>query len=122
MISLNQYYGVQVFGAVQPVTAAVISPFAYVAFQLTAVRPFDAGRDLRHAIVPLFVAFCVGFVPLAVDQAIMAVFLGYGAALLCALRGVRDALVRSRLDSGDAPVRIWRVIGIALIASGVTMR
>lgn len=120
VISLNQYYGVHFFALVQPITAAMIPPLAYVAFQLTAVRAFDAERDLWHMIVPLFVAFCAAFVPGAVDQAIMAAFLGYGAALLFAMRGGRDALVQTRLESGDTPVTIWRVIGVALIASGVS--
>ncbi len=65
-------------------------------------------------------AFCVVFAPVVLDQAVMAVFIAYGAALLWALRGGRDSLAQTRLDSGEMPVRIWRVIGVALIVSAMS--
>ncbi|MFT7057687.1 MAG: AraC-like DNA-binding protein [Pseudorhodobacter sp.] len=120
VISLNQYYGLMIFGRVQPVTAAVVPPLAWVAFQAVAVRGFDRGRDLWHAAIPLFTAFCVVFAPQFLDQIILLIFVIYGGALLIALRTGRDSLLLTRLDSGEVPLRIWRMIGCALILSGVS--
>ena len=39
VVSLGQHYGVGVIAAVQPVSAMFVPPLAWVAFQVTAVRP-----------------------------------------------------------------------------------
>ena len=120
VISLHQHYRVPGFGAVQPVTAAVIAPLAWLALQGVAMRRLTLTRDWGHALVPLFTAFCVGFAPGVVDQAVMAAFLGYGGAMLWVLRAGRDVLARTQLASGQRPLVIWRVIGAALVLSGVS--
>ena len=63
--------------------------------------------------------FCRVFAPLVLDQVIVAVFLAYGGAILWALRGQVD-LAHARLTAGERPLRLWRWIGVALIASGLS--
>jgi AraC-like DNA-binding protein len=120
VISLHQYYAVPGFGAVQPVTAVMIPPLAWLALQGVAMRGLTPARDWVHALAPLFTAFCVGFAPGVVDQAVMAVFVGYGGAMLWVLRAGRDVLARTQLASGQRPLVIWRVIGGALVLSGIS--
>lgn len=66
-ICAAQGYRLPAFGLIQPVTAALIPPLAYVAFQITAVGR-HAPRDGLHGLVPLFVRFCVSFAPAVLDQ------------------------------------------------------
>ena len=120
VISGNLYYRVDGFGAVQPITAATLPPLAWVAFVTTTRRRFEAGRDLWHAALPLFAGFCAGFAPEVLDQVVIGGFLGYGGAMLFALRAGRDGLVQTPLGSGDAPVFIWRAIAVALIVTGLS--
>ena len=119
VVSLAQYYGVAPLRLVQPVTATLVPPLAWVTFQATAVRPFAAARDLPHLAVPALTAFCVAFAPAALDVVVPGVFLVYGAAILLALRPGADVLPLTRLETGDRPGLIWRGIALALILSAL---
>lgn len=118
VISGRQHYGIGWLAPVQPVLAMAIPPLAWLAFQIVARRGHLVSGDLWHLAGPAFAVFCVVQAPPMLDHAVLASFFGYGTALLLALRGGRDMLERTRLDSGEAPVRIWRWIGVALILSG----
>lgn len=118
VISGRLHYGITELGAVQPVLAMAIPPLAFLAFELVARRGRLVPGDLWHLAGPAFGAFCVVMAPAMLDHAVLASFFGYGAALWLALRAGRDTLERTRLDSGEAPLRIWRWIAIALILSG----
>lgn len=107
------------FLPVQPVTAAMIPPLAFVAFQVTAVRQFDPVRDLWHLAGPAFVLFTRFVEPLFLDLVIPALFLAYAAALLLQLGRGADAMPRLSLAMGDRPGLIWRLIACALILSAV---
>jgi AraC-like DNA-binding protein len=117
VISLSQHYGVAALYPLQPVTATIIPPLAWVTFQVTAIRAVDMRRDLAHLAVPAFTAFCVTFAPAALDLVVPAVFLIYGALILHALRPGTDSLPQTRLETGDLPALIWRAIALALILS-----
>lgn len=117
VISLAQHYGVASLRLVQPVTASIIPPLAWVTFQATAVRSIEAGRDLPQLAVPAFVAFCTAFAPATLDVVVPAVFLAYGLAILRELRA--GDLPLMRLEAGDLPRLIWRAIALALVLSGV---
>ena len=119
VISGHLHYGINALALVQPVTAMVIPPLAWLAFQAVAGRGVRR-RDFGHLAVPVLGLAVVYAVPALVDQAVFAAYLGYGVALLVALSRGRDALERVRLDSGDVPLHLWRVIGAALIVSAVT--
>jgi AraC-like DNA-binding protein len=117
VISLTQHYGLVEFRLLQPVTATIIPPLAWVAFQATAIRAPDLPRDLAHLAVPAFTAFCVALAPVALDAVVPAVFLIYGALMLHALRRGADGLPLTRLEAGDVPALVWRAIALAFILS-----
>lgn len=116
IIALAQHYGVTPMRFVQPVTATVIPPLAWFAFQTSAVRaPRQA--DLLHALVPLVALGVLLAAPLALDLLIPATFVIYGGAILrICLRGP-DAQPRLYLQNAELPSRLWLVVGGLLIAS-----
>ena len=117
VISLGQHYGVSIFMAVQPVTAMLIPPLAWIAFQVTAVRPLRGAHEVLHLGGPLLTLLCAWRLPSALDVMIPLVFLGYGAAMMLALRSGVDGMLRIRLETGDVPALVWRFIALTLIAS-----
>src|SRR5919108_4543849 len=100
VVSLNLHYGVAGLRLIQPVTATIIPPLAWVAFQATAVRAMDARRDVVHLAVPAFTAFCVAFAPVTLDFIVPAVFAIYGALMFHALQPGADGLPPTRLEAG----------------------
>ncbi len=117
IISLAQHYGVGWAFAVQPVTAAAIPPLSWIAFLTSAVRRFDAAKDVPHVVVPVFTAFCVAFVRAPLDLLIPLIFVSYGVAILIVSSKGADALPNTRLSAGNVPGLIWRIIGVTLIIS-----
>lgn len=119
IISLAQHYRVPGFHVVQALGATLIPPMAWVAFQATAVRHFQWG-DVVHLAGPVAAVVCLFTSPYTLDVLIPALFLGYGTAIL--IKGVAgpDALPRMRLEAGDMPVRIWQIIGGALMLSALS--
>ena len=116
IISLAQHYRVPGMLMVQPITATVIPPMAWVAFQSTAVRRFQRS-DWVHFIWPVVAILFLLTKPDLLDVLIPALFLGYGGSVVW--HGVKgsDALPRMRLEAGDLPGRIWLLIGASLVAS-----
>ena len=119
IISLAQHYRVAGFALVQPITATMIPPMAWLAFQTTAVRGFRAA-DALHLAGPAGAALALAIRPELLNLLIPGLFLGYGAAILWVGRQGGDATPRLRLETGDLPGRVWQVIGAALIASGLS--
>lgn len=117
IVSLCQYYGITGLLIVQPVTATIIPPLAWLAFQTSAIRRVEPARDAIHLAAPAFTAFCAAFAPVALDAVVPLVFAGYGLMILLWLRPGADSLPQARLDAGDLPVRVWRTVGIALVLS-----
>lgn len=116
--ALAQYYGVPGFRPLQPVTAVAIPPLAFLA--LGAAQGRDRTGAALHLLAPAFVGFCVLTAPQAIDVAVVAIFSGYGVAMLSALRSGADALPEARLDAGDWPPLVWRAIAASLIASALS--
>lgn len=119
LVALVQHYGLRALAPVQPVTAALIPPLAWCALTAAAWRPL-AARDLLHLAFPALVAACVLAAPPLVDPVLIAGFAGYGATMLAVLRRGADSLPRQALAQGNAPLRLWQVVGAALIASGAS--
>lgn len=120
VVALGQYYGLPAAFKLQPVLASTIPPLAYVAFVTASVRPVALSRDWLHLLGPAFVFFCALFAPVTLDTVIVAIFLGYGLALLVSLQVHKDALPLVSLGSGAIPQRIWAAIAIALLFSALT--
>ena len=117
IIALGQHYGVDEFRTVQPVTAACIPALSWLAFQATAVRTLQPGRDSLHLTGPIVVLAFVVYAPSALDLLIPLVFLGYGTALLLAVSAGRDGMPGTRLETGDLPNGIWGVVAVGLLVS-----
>lgn len=119
IISLAQHYLVGVARMLQPVTASMIPPMAWVAFQATAVRQLE-WRDAVHLLVPCVVGVLVAMQSLALDSVIPGLFVLYGGAIIWHCHKGADALPRMRLEAGDLPGRVWQIIGWSLIASALS--
>lgn len=119
VISLSQHYGLSQLSLVQPITAVIAPPLAWLTFQSTALRRFDLRRDAIHALAPAFTAFCTLFAPITLDVVLPVVFAGYGIAILLRLR-TEGTLPMARLDAGPLPARIWKAIGVLLILSSLS--
>jgi AraC-like DNA-binding protein len=119
IIALAQHYMVPGMRWVQPVSAAVVPPVAWLAYITTSVRPV-AQSDLLQGLVPLAALAALLVAPAFLDVLLPAAFVGYGTAILVqALRG-SDAQPRALLAHGNVPSRIWLVIGAALVASALS--
>ena len=119
VISLAQHYGVPVARMVQPVTATLIPPAAWLAFQAACDR-YPSRRDVIHALGPLVAVSVLILLPAALDVVIPLLFVGYGAAILWHARRQQDAFLNTTLEAGGTAGRLWQIIGIALVASAFT--
>lgn len=117
IITLAQHYGLPWARVLQPITAAAIPVTAWIAFETSAVRRFSWSRHVPHALVPIFIGFCVIFARGPLDYAIPAAFFGYGCVILIGSSRGSDALPITRLSAGNVPALVWRVIGGSLIVS-----
>ncbi|WP_084327504.1 helix-turn-helix domain-containing protein [Salinarimonas rosea] len=118
LVALVQHYGAASLRPLQPMTATLLPPLAWLAFVAAALRPLGP-RDAAHGAVPLLAAASVVLAPAAVDVVVVATFAGYGLALLRAARP-GAALPGTRLESGEVPRLTWRTIGVLLLGSAAS--
>ncbi len=116
IIAMAQHYQVPSMRLVQPITATIIPPMAWCAFQWTAVRP-SRKTDLIHVLLPLTAAAALITAPNFLDVFVPSTFVIYGLAILVYSKRGPDAQPRAYLVDGDLPAKIWQVVGAALIAS-----
>lgn len=119
IIALAQHYQVPGMRPLQPITASLIPPMAWCAFQWTAVRPFQSG-DMVHALVPVTAIAALLTAPDFLDIFVPATFVVYGIAILLQSNKGPDAQPRAFLVDGNLPSRIWLVIAMALIMSALS--
>lgn len=120
IVALVQHYGLTMLRPLQPVTAAMVPPVAWLTFTGTARRPLTLAMDWAHGLGPLFFAFCVIMAPEAVDAGLILLFIGYGAAMLFVARDGADGLPMVRLEAGDWPIHVWRLIALSLLMSALS--
>lgn len=118
LIALVLHYGFDSLRVLQPIIACCIPPMAWIALAHSGMEkskwtPF-------HLSAPILALFALLIQPYALDALIPLLYFAYGGAILFALARGADALPRLRLESGDKSGRIWRWIGLALIASGLS--
>lgn len=122
------HWGLGWMRAVQPVTAMLLPPAAWVSLRVTAM-----GAPLRgqwpHLAAPVAMALLLGIAPvsalgqvspalaLMLDLSIPALYLGYGLAVWRAARG---DLPRLRLGAQSGAALIWRAIAGVLAASALS--
>lgn len=120
LVASVQHYGVAALRALQPVTACMIPPLAWLTFQRTT----QGGRALRlallHLAAPIAGVLLVVTAPRGLDALLPAVFAGYGAAILWQVCPGADAVPGLRLGTGERPAWLWRLIGAALIGSAAS--
>lgn len=119
IIALAQHYLLPGLRLVQPITATLIPPAAWCAFQWTATRPMRA-TDLVHALVPLTAIAALITAPDFLDIFLSGVFVAYGGAIIYQSYKGPDVQPHAFLGDGDVPLRIWQVIGAMLIVSAVS--
>lgn len=79
IVGLHFGYGISALAPVQPVTAAVLPPLAYLAFRGLTGRP--AERPWQHGLAPLLLLAAVLVARVLIDPLLLAVFLAYGVAI-----------------------------------------
>ncbi len=119
IIALAQHYQVPGMRLVQPITATLIPPMAWCAFQWTAVRPRKRA-DMLHLLVPVTALAALITAPEFLDLFVPGVFVVYGFAILLHSNRGPDAQPRAYLENGNLPSQIWRVIGVALALSALS--
>lgn len=119
VVALGQYYGMAGATQLQPITATIVPPIAWLGFVSASLRPVSFKRDIIHGLAPAFTLFCTMFAPNTLDFVIVLIFTGYGGAILFMLHRHRNALPLARLDAGAIPQRIWTTIAIALLLSAL---
>ncbi|MES0883828.1 helix-turn-helix domain-containing protein [Roseibium sp. SCP14] len=120
IVALAQYYQLAPAWKLQPVSASLIPPLAWLAFVSASIRPVTLARDWIHGFGTVFIAFCAFFAPITLDIALIALFFGYGSAILANLHLHRDALPLVRLDTGTIPQKIWTAMAVSLLFSALT--
>jgi AraC-like DNA-binding protein len=119
VVSLVQHYGLGALRPLQPVTATLLPPLAWLTFTASARRRLRAIRDGAHLAIPVVTVAVTRAAPALLDLWLPAVFAVYGAAMLLALRG-RDALALARLEAGGQPARVWAGVALALLLSALS--
>lgn len=112
IVGLRFGYGVDGLVLVQPVTASMMAPLAFLAFRsLAGAQP---KRAFLHAAGPFAVGIAVAFMRDLVDPLLLAIFFGYGVALYrltlvgdaaaaeASLQRVRPVLRAARLTAGSS--------------------
>ncbi|MDO5648086.1 helix-turn-helix domain-containing protein [Paracoccus sp. (in: a-proteobacteria)] len=119
VVALVAGWGVDALRPIAPVTAALIPPLAWITLRVGMMGAVCGRAMLPHLAGPVAVLVCRLVLPVALDAVIPLLFAGYGGAILWRLRGAVD-LPQARISAGEWPARIWRGLGWALIASGVS--
>ncbi len=119
VVSLAQHYGFGALRPVQPVTATLLPPMAWITFVASAVRRLRPARDGWHLAAPALTVAMSAVAPGLLDVWIPSVFAVYGAAMLKALRQ-RDALALVRMETGGQPARIWTGVALTLMLSALS--
>lgn len=120
VVAAVQHYGLAPLRRVQPVTASVIAPLAWLAFERTAAAVQDARPAWPHLAVPAAATLLAAAAPGLLDAALPATFAIYGAAILWHVKAGADAVPGVRLGAGERPTWLWRLIGASLIGSGLS--
>ncbi len=79
VVGLHLGYGLRQLAPIQPITASVMPPLAFLAFR--GLTDASVPRPWIHLWAPVFVALSVAFLQVLVDPLLLVIFLVYGIAL-----------------------------------------
>lgn len=121
LIGLRWGYGVEPVRYIMPIVATTLPPLVYASFGGLAQSDPDQRRAgvWLHALPPGLVAVVMVLWPALLDLAIIAVALGYAAALLRLARRGPDALGLARLEGAIPAHRALQVAAAALVGSAM---
>lgn len=119
IIALSQHYNVPLARPAQALGACLIPGVAWLAF-LGATTRVLRWRDGVHLLWPLVALLAIALQPAVLDALIPLLFLGYGSAILLRCWGGVNDLPQLRLDGGQMPLIVWRVIAISLTISALS--
>lgn len=118
IVSLRFGYGVSALAPVQPVTAALMPPLAFLAFRAMADEP--PVKPWRHLAGPLAVAFSVAFARFAIDALLLVLFCGYGFALWRFTKTVAEPAAEAPFRRARRVLRAARLTAALMMFFGVT--
>ena len=118
IIGLRFGYGVEFLHLVQPATAAVMPPLAYLAFRTLAAVPVE--RPWRHVLPVVGVALAVAFAPQFTDILLMTTFVTYGILLFRFTLNDPDAVAETPLPRMLPALRAARLCAVLLLFFGLT--
>ncbi|MBW9063432.1 helix-turn-helix transcriptional regulator [Rhizobium herbae] len=113
IVGLRFGYGIDALAPIQPVTAAIMPPLAFLAFRSLAGARLK--RQILHAAAPLTVALSVAFLRGFVDLLLLAIFFGYGVALY------RLTLVGDAAAAEASLQRVRPVLRVARLTAGLML-
>jgi AraC-like DNA-binding protein len=118
VIAGGQYYGFSALRALQPVSAMLVPPVAWLALASAGFdRPLRP-RDALHLIGPVLAVAFILTIRDGLDALIPAAYLGYGIALFLRLR--QGPLPRASLASGGRLAMFWAAIALGLVFSALS--
>ena len=120
LLGLRWGYGIEGLHYVIPIVAAAVPALVYASFgALTARRAAGHGAAAiwAHALPVIAVALLLVFWHAAIDAALIAIYLGYAAALLRLARSGPDALRQARLEGIVPAHRALQLSAAALAGS-----
>ncbi|MCV6575909.1 MAG: AraC family transcriptional regulator [Cohaesibacter sp.] len=120
IIALHLHYGLTALRWVQPISASFIPALAYLAFVSSSLRSLSWSRDSWHLVGPGVTIFALLAAPVFLDILLPVLFSLYGAAILIILIKGQDRLIKSRLEAGSVPLKLWRMIALALLLSALS--
>ena len=111
IVGLHFGYGIRALAPIQPVTASVMPPLAFLAFQ--GLTGSASPQPWRHLAAPLLTCAAMAFARMLIDPLLLVIFLAYGFALWrltrtggmevmaeASLQRMRPALRAARLTAG----------------------
>lgn len=119
IVALAQHWKVMAFLWIQPVTALLIPPTAWLAFQSNMRRDLRLS-DMRHLLIPaLGVLLAATEMRWLFDPLVPLVFAAYGGTIFTRLMRAPDDMPRARLGSHSTLAQVWRILAIALVVSAL---
>ncbi len=120
LIGARYGYALDWIRLIQPFTAALLAPFAYLAFRNPQAGSAARGRLWLHLIPLLVVTLAVVFAIGLQDVTLGIINIGYGLALVALGRQGLDGLSWARLNRISGVERALWVVALLLFLSGFT--
>ncbi|WP_019564483.1 helix-turn-helix transcriptional regulator [Agrobacterium sp. 10MFCol1.1] len=119
LVGLRWGYGVSEARYVLPVLAACLPPLVYIAFRGLMGVGVESRRAMFASLVlsPLFVVFLEFVLPVAIDFALIVIFVGHAIALLLLARKGPDGLDEAQFASVASAHKALIVAAVALCVS-----